>query len=105
MKRFFLPALAGALLMTLGLVPSAQAQQAPIPPWPPQSESPGGNPGALAGAALEQLIRALGMALQNLPQYEMPAVTERGDIIIRRSNPPPLRPADRAPANPDEART
>jgi hypothetical protein len=103
MKRFVMPALAGALLV-VGAMPAAQAQQSPVPAWPPQSDSPGGNPGALASAALEQLIRALGLALQNVPQYEMPAVNERGDIIIRRSN-PPLRPTDRAPTDPDEART
>jgi hypothetical protein len=58
----------------------------------------------LASAALEQLIRALGLAIQGLPQYEMPTVNQRGDIIIRR-NSPPLQPADRTPLNPDEART
>ena len=56
MKRFLIPALAGAVLMA---TPTAWAQQSPIPPWPPQAESPGGSPGALASAALEQLIRAL----------------------------------------------
>jgi hypothetical protein len=103
MKRFVMPALAGALIAT-GAISPALAQQSPIPSWPPQSDSPGGNPGALASAALEELIRALGLALQSLPQYQMPTVNERGDIIIRRSN-PPLRPADRPPSNPDETRT
>jgi len=105
MKRFLILAAAGALTGTVSMAAAAQAQQAPIPPWPPQSDAPGGSPGALASAALEQLIRALGLALQGLPQYEAPTINERGDIIIRRSNPPPLQPADREPLNPDEART
>jgi hypothetical protein len=103
MNRLIAPAVAGVLLAVSGTAP-ALAQQAPVPSWPPQSDAPGVNPGALASAALEQLLQALGLALQSLPQYETPAFNERGDIIIRRAN-PTHRPTQRAPANPDEART
>jgi len=93
-------ALAG---LTLSAIANpARAEEAPMPPWPPSQPSPGGDAGALASAAIEQLIRALGAALQNLPQYEMPALNERGDVIIRRKNPKPPEPF---PNGPDEAQT
>ncbi len=92
--------LAGVLAAAATVTPAA-AQQAPMPAWPPGQSVPGGDPGALASAALEQLIKALGLALQSLPQYDLPAVNERGDIIIKRKNPPPRR----RPLGPDEAET
>jgi hypothetical protein len=97
MKRLIFPLLALALL-------AAQAARAesPAPAWPPKADGPG-DPGALAAAAIEELIRALGLALQSLPQYDMPTMNERGDIIIHRNNPTPPRTAP--PAEPDEERT
>jgi hypothetical protein len=56
----------------------------------------------------EQLMRALELMLRAVPQYEMPELNERGDIIIRRKNPPPNKPAPPGkdkPAPPDETNT
>lgn len=38
----------------------------------------------MARAAIEQLMRALELMIQSIPQYEMPEINEHGDIIIRR---------------------
>lgn len=51
----------------------------------------------LARQAMEQLMQAIEMFLQSIPQYEMPEVNEHGDIIIRRK-----RPSERRPAEPEE---
>ncbi len=64
----------------------------------------GDSASELARQAVEDLMRALGLMLRSIPQYEMPYVNERGDIIIRRKNPP----AERAPegdADIDETKT
>ncbi len=38
----------------------------------------------MARGAIEQLMRALEMMIDSIPQYEMPEIEENGDIIIRR---------------------
>ena len=38
----------------------------------------------VAREAIEQLLRALELMLESIPQYELPEVNEDGDIIIRR---------------------
>ena len=38
----------------------------------------------MARAAIEQLLRALELMIESIPQYELPEVNEDGDIIIRR---------------------
>jgi hypothetical protein len=38
----------------------------------------------MAREAIEQLLRALELMIQSIPQYEMPEIEENGDIIIRR---------------------
>jgi hypothetical protein len=69
---------------------------------PPPAEN---SPEALAREAIDKLMQALSMAIQNFPQYEMPRLNERGDIIIRRINPPaPKKPGDR-PQSDDETKT
>jgi len=57
-----------------------RAQQGPAP----RDEAPAEQ----AREAIEKLLRALSQAIANLPQYEAPTMNERGDIIIRRKNPP-----------------
>ncbi|MFQ5776258.1 MAG: hypothetical protein ACE5GS_17205, partial [Kiloniellaceae bacterium] len=42
----------------------------------------------MAREAMEQLLNALEMFLESIPQYEMPEVNEHGDIIIRRKRKP-----------------
>lgn len=51
------------------------------------------------------MMRALSLAIENLPQYAPPEFNENGDIIIRRLNPRAERPRTRTPNNPDETRT
>ncbi len=38
----------------------------------------------MAKEAIEQLMRALELMIESIPQYELPEVNEDGDIIIRR---------------------
>ena len=49
-------------------------------PSTPESETPG----ELARDGIERLMRALEAFVDMVPQYEMPEITEDGDIIIRR---------------------
>ncbi|RMD63833.1 MAG: hypothetical protein D6826_03950 [Alphaproteobacteria bacterium] len=49
----------------------------------------------MARDAMERLLRALEMLFRSIPQYELPEVTEDGDIIIRRKRlPPPEAPVE-----------
>ncbi len=41
----------------------------------------------MAREAIEQLMRALELMIESIPQYEMPEINEHGDIIIRRKRP------------------
>ncbi len=46
-----------------------------------------GEPGRaedMAREAIEQLMRALELMIDSIPQYDMPEINEDGDIIIRR---------------------
>ena len=45
------------------------------------------DPGALALEGAGKLMRALEALMLMIPQYEMPELTEDGDIIIRRKRP------------------
>jgi hypothetical protein len=63
------------------------------------------RPGALARDAIDKMMRALSLAIENLPQYAMPELNENGDIIIRRVNPRAEKPRPRQPGSPDETRT
>ncbi len=38
----------------------------------------------MAREAIEQLMRALELMIDSIPQYEMPEIEEYGDILIRR---------------------
>ena len=40
----------------------------------------------MAREAIEQLMRALELMMNSIPQYEMPEINEDGDIIIRRKH-------------------
>ena len=53
----------------------------------------------MAREAIEQLMRALELMIQSIPQYEMPEIEENGDIIIRRKRRTP-DPEPREPENP-----
>ena len=49
----------------------------------------------MAREAIQRMMRALELLIESIPQYEMPELTEDGDIIIRRKRQP-------APGKPDE---
>lgn len=51
----------------------------------------------LARDAIERMMRALELLIESIPQYEMPEITEDGDIIIRRKR----RPEPDAPDKPE----
>jgi hypothetical protein len=93
MKKLAYALLVSTLLSAAFLPVSAQTP----PPAPAQPEQ---TPEALLRAGIENMLRALGLALQNLPQYEVPQVNEYGDIVIRRVNPTKPRPAPNEPENP-----
>ena len=49
---------------------------------PPENESPG----ELAREGIEQMMRALRLLVDSIPQYELPEMMDNGDIIIRRKD-------------------
>jgi hypothetical protein len=65
------------------------------------------TPEELALEGVDSLMRALELMVEKIPQYEMPEINERGDIIIRRKNPPPEESAPEAKPEtaPDETET
>ncbi len=81
--------LAYALILSTALAAAYNPAVAQTPPPPTTQEQ---TPEALLRSGIENLLRALGLALQNLPQYEMPQINEYGDIVIRRVNPAKPRP-------------
>lgn len=55
------------------------------------------DPGTLAIEAVQKLLLALRLVIDDIPRYEMPEMLPNGDIIIRRKRtepdaPPALRP-------------
>ncbi len=77
-KALIVPALFLALGLAAGAPAGALAKDSSEPA---QAER-------MAREALEQLMRALELMIQSIPQYEMPEINEDGDIIIRRKRPP-----------------
>ncbi len=51
----------------------------------------------MALEAMEQLMRALELFIQSIPQYEAPEITDDGDIIIRRKR----RQEQKTPSQPE----
>jgi hypothetical protein len=97
-KRLSLRAVVVSLALLAAAGPVFAQAQAPAPP---QED----RPGALAREAIDKMMRALSMAIENLPQYAMPELNENGDIIIRRLNPRAEKPRTKPPQAPDETRT
>lgn len=88
-------ALALVLLLAAGLLPAGALAE----PQGEERASPQDAPGELVREGLEKLMRALEAFIDAVPQYELPELNERGDIIIRRKNPAaePDEPAKRDP--------
>lgn len=77
MTKAFLAA--ATVLLCLAATPGA------APAADPEAEREA--PGELAREGVETLLRALEALVDMIPQYEMPELTEEGDIIIRRKRP------------------
>lgn len=76
--RRFLP-IAVLLTMTATAVPAFAET--------PQADE-ARRPGQIAREGVDNLLRAFDRLVAAIPQYALPEVTERGDIVIRRKNPP-----------------
>ncbi|WP_420349175.1 hypothetical protein [Pelagibius sp.] len=92
-KAFIPAAFAAALLFGAGVVlaPCCTAFAADSQ----LNESEREEPGELAREGLEQMMRALRLLVDSIPQYELPEMLDNGDIIIRRKDPErPRKPED-----------
>lgn len=76
--RRFLPA---------AVILAAVAAAAPAFAETPQADE-AGRPGQIARQGVDSLLRAFDQFVANLPQYALPELNAKGDIIIRRKNPP-----------------
>ncbi len=72
------------------------------PAKPPENETPS----EMLKDATRTILRALGLMLQAIPQYETPEILDNGDIIIRRKPPQPTPPPekDSDPDAPDKTK-
>ncbi len=68
---------------------------------PPEKE----QPGEMFKDATRTILRALGLMLQAIPQYETPEILDNGDIIIRRKNPNPPPQKNSNPDGTDKTKT
>ena len=46
----------------------------------------------MAREAIDKLMRAMGLLMQSIPQYETPEILPNGDIVIRRKQPAEPKP-------------
>ena len=77
------PGLRGvALALALALAPAGAAQA-----WAEDPHHGDEDPSELARDGIERLMRALDGFVRMIPQYDLPELTEDGDIIIRRRRP------------------
>ena len=67
------------------------------PAVPPQREPSGTD---LAMEGLNKLMLGLQQLVEELPRYDLPEITENGDIIIRRIDPKAAPEAPRIPMDP-----
>jgi hypothetical protein len=82
-------------LLTGGLTPAMAAERDPGADRPANPES-AQAPMELAREGLTKMLQALNKLIESVPQFEMPEMTENGDIIIRRKRPEapqPTRPS------------
>ena len=73
-SAIFLPALLAAVLVGVGAPTTLRAER----------HDEHSRAEDMAREAIEQLMRALELMIDSIPQYEMPEIEENGDIIIRR---------------------
>jgi len=89
-----------ALICLVAFIGPALADE---PPKPPEKE----QPSEMLRDATRTILRALGLMLQSIPQYEAPEILDNGDIIIRRKHPKPASPPekDSTPDAPGKTKT
>ncbi len=85
-----------ATLLTRTDIPPALAQS-PAPETRERAEELAREAEQLARESAEQIIRSLELLLKSIPQYDLPEITEDGDIIIRRRRPDELAPLPEDP--------
>jgi hypothetical protein len=92
MKRFHMPRLAAALLLSsIGLsAPAALAQDSTMQDAQKQ-----------AVEGIGKLLEALQLFVKSVPQYSAPEVLPNGDIILRRVN-PEKKPVPETPKTDDD---
>ncbi|WP_085905389.1 hypothetical protein [Kiloniella majae] len=83
-------AVAGGTIMGGLVLSTALPQQS----WAQEED----NPGELARESLELMMKSLSLVIDSIPQYEMPVITENGDIIIRRKQKDDWEDLDETPA-------
>ncbi len=83
-----------AVLVALAI--AVAVATAPAAGWTqePRRDGPRAQAEELLREATDKLLLALELMLQVIPQYEMPEITEDGDIIIRRKRPSESRPRE-----------
>ena len=61
----------------------------------------------MAREGMETILRSLELLMESIPQYELPEVNDKGDIIIRRKRPGGAEPEKRKtpPEEPDATDT
>ncbi len=97
MKRY------NSLIYMIFLSAFLAAAGAPSTPRAAQHDRPG-QAEDMAREAIEQLMRALELMIDSIPQYELPEIEENGDIIIRRKRRTP-RPEPDQPGVPEVEET
>lgn len=59
-------------------------------------------PADLAREGMAKMLQALDKLVESIPQYQLPEITENGDIILRRKKPDaPARPVPQQPSSRD----
>jgi hypothetical protein len=82
------PILAPAFLALMLVLPAAAAET-PAPPAAPDFESQLRQAEEMARRGISEVLGSVDLLLRALPRYELPEITENGDIILRRKPPPP----------------
>ncbi|HEX9463474.1 MAG TPA: hypothetical protein VGB82_12825 [Alphaproteobacteria bacterium] len=106
MTHLVVTLVAAGLLAAGPAVAADRPGQTPMPPnGPPNWPSP--ETEAKLRGAIDQMVGAFEQLLREVPRYGLPEITEDGDIILRRLQPPPASPPHRRGPGPeeDEART
>lgn len=113
--------LAGSLAAFLAFVPAAGAGEVPAPSraaaptlvldnQPPRAADSSPAQGAdnrapvdLAREGMAKMLQALDKLVESIPQYQLPEITENGDIVLRRKKPdvsaPPVQQQPNSPDN------